>query len=731
MRNAVSAPRDYASLEEPAYPSTAQLRQLFHLSGDFICSIDQENRFVHVSDACRTLLGYAPGEMIGQCVSSFLYEEDLRKTVVAGEALIRGEDAIRFENRYHKKDGSLITISWSCKWDPKEGLLFCTGRDVSEKKAREALQKQFEEKIKRQNRQMSEMLERITDGFFALDEEWRITYANSQCEKIVGVNREDYLARNLWDCFPDLIGTIYHEQYTKAMREKQPVSFNAYIERFASWFEVNAYPSQTGLSVFFRNITEQKNSGEALRLSNERFQLAAKNDAIYDWDIVSNDLQWGEGLYYLFGYYPHQFQMSAWEEAVHPDDYEPVMEDLCRTLKDRQVADWKKEYRIRKEDGSYCYVFERGHIVRNREGQAIRMVGVMQDIQERKQAEEQLKENERKYRHLFNNAPLPQWIFDLQTYQVLDVNEATLNHYGYTREEVLQLTIFQIRPEEDVPRLRESLKKYPDKKDWGVSRHLKKDGTIILVEVSSTNLVYEGKTVRLATINDVTEKIQLERKVIELKVAAQKEISKTQIKVQEEERALLGRELHDNVNAMLTTAKLYLDLARSREETRLEFIGKSEKIILSAIQEIRSLSRSLVPPILKDIDFSSAIDELLDSYSVAQPFAIHCSYINSLQMLSDDVKLTFYRIVQEQLTNIIKYAAAKNVWIEFDCLESSICLRIKDDGLGFDTTQRKGGVGLTNIKNRVELFNGSMSVNSSPGEGCLLLVSLPFENSFR
>jgi signal transduction histidine kinase len=249
------------------------------------------------------------------------------------------------------------------------------------------------------------------------------------------------------------------------------------------------------------------------------------------------------------------------------------------------------------------------------------------------------------------------------------------------------------------------------------------------VEVNSTNLIYEGKTVRLATINDLTEKIKLEEKLTELKVEAQKQIAKAQIKTQEGERALLGRELHDSVNPTLTTARLYLDLARSREETRLELIEKSEQIILSAIQEIRSLSRALVPPILRDIDFSSALDALLDSYRVAHPFDIHLHYVNSLEVLSEDIKLTLYRILQEQLTNIIKYALAKTVWIEFDLLESSVCLRIKDDGVGFDTKQKRGGVGLTNIKNRVELFNGSMSLNSSPGQGCLLLVVIPCDLS--
>lgn len=337
MRTAVSEPPNNVP-NKPACPYTSQLRQLFNSSVDtIICSINRENKFVYVSEACHALLGYAPEEMIGECVSSFLHVEDLRKTAVAGEALIRGKHTLNFENRYYKKDGSLLTISWSCKWDAKEELFFCAGRDVSERKAKQALQKQFEEKIKTQNRQMNEMLERITDAFFAVDEEWRIIYVNSRCEQALGVSKEDYLSRNLWESFPELVGTIYYEQYTRAMHKKVPVHFDAYLPLFDNWFAVNIYPSSTGLSVFFRSISDQKRSEEALRLSNERFRLAAKTDALYDWDIATNHLYWGEGLHSLFGYQSEEFQMSQWEAALHPKECDALMEDLLQTLSDEEA----------------------------------------------------------------------------------------------------------------------------------------------------------------------------------------------------------------------------------------------------------------------------------------------------------------------------------------------------------------------------------------------------------
>ncbi|MEW6207425.1 MAG: PAS domain S-box protein [Acidobacteriota bacterium] len=130
---------------------------------------------------------------------------------------------------------------------------------------------------------------------------------------------------------------------------------------------------------------------------------------------------------------------------------------------------------------------------------------------ERKNAERALRESEERYRRLFDNNPQPMWVFDFETLRFLAVNEAAICHYGYSREEFLQMTIKDIRPAEDVPLLMENLSRISSGLDpadrW---RHLKTDGSIIDVEITSHHLIFGDREARLVLANDITERLRAE-----------------------------------------------------------------------------------------------------------------------------------------------------------------------------------------------------------------------------
>jgi signal transduction histidine kinase len=152
-------------------------------------------------------------------------------------------------------------------------------------------------------------------------------------------------------------------------------------------------------------------------------------------------------------------------------------------------------------------------------------------------------------------------------------------------------------------------------------------------------------------------------------------------------------------------------------------LAETEKLINSAIKEIRILSHSLIPPALEETSLQKALQNIIKIVGNTSTFAIHdkldCTDENSMP---DKLKLSIYRIVQEQLNNIHKYAKAKNVHITLCCDTASIVLYIKDDGVGFDTTKKYEGVGLMNIKTRASLYNGKVTINSTPGNGCELCI---------
>jgi signal transduction histidine kinase len=157
-----------------------------------------------------------------------------------------------------------------------------------------------------------------------------------------------------------------------------------------------------------------------------------------------------------------------------------------------------------------------------------------------------------------------------------------------------------------------------------------------------------------------------------------------------------------------------------------EMINMALKSVIDVINEIRSMSRSLIPHTLKDLGLVDSVNELIESIGHAQPFAIQFVYDDfEEQGLPENQKLTLFRIIQEQLNNIVKYAGAKEVSILLKTTIQSVVLQISDDGRGFDERKVRKGLGFTNIRNRAELFGGKAEISSVPGSGCTLQVSMP------
>ena len=138
------------------------------------------------------------------------------------------------------------------------------------------------------------------------------------------------------------------------------------------------------------------------------------------------------------------------------------------------------------------------------------------------------------------------------------------------------------------------------------------------------------------------------------------------------------------------------------------------------------MSRALVPSTLKDLGLTESINELVESMLRTQLMEIQFDNAGfDEDQMPENQKLTLFRIVQEQLNNIIKHAEAKQVWIELNNKDEIVVLQIRDDGNGFDLKKVRKGVGFVNIRNRAELFGGEAEIFSEPGKGCLLKVSFP------
>lgn len=210
-----------------------------------------------------------------------------------------------------------------------------------------------------------------------------------------------------------------------------------------------------------------------------------------------------------------------------------------------------------------------------------------------------------------------------------------------------------------------------------------------------------------------------------------KTVARAVVDAQEKERADIGRELHDNVNQILSTAKLYLDLAKNDDQKRMDLIAKSSQSISNAIAEIRKVSSSLVPGSISDLGLVASIEDLVESIRLIQTIHIDFGYSGDIEgTLSDKCKLMIFRVVQEQVTNVLKHAAATILVIELVIEEDHIKLSVRDNGKGFDkeAIKAKKGMGLYNIANRAELSNGTLNIVTSPGKGCKLEIQIPLNN---
>ena len=345
---------------------------------------------------------------------------------------------------------------------------------------------------------------------------------------------------------------------------------------------------------------------------------------------------------------------------------------------------------------------------------------------QRKESEQLLKSSEESYRYLFDNNPAAIFIWDSDTFQILEVNEASVKLYGHTKEEFLQKTLLDIRsPDEREGFIIAVSKLKREKNISGIWRHFTNEGKMLIMDISSHVIIYHDKQVVLSMANDITERVLLEEKLAKEKIKKQQEIHAAIITAQAQERSFLGEELHDNINQILATAKLYIDSAINNDESRIDLLTEGKKLVNHAIGEIRDLSKRLLLPSFVESGLKESLTDLVEKIKhVNESICFIIDWrIADEKLLTEKLKFTIYRIVQEQLNNIFKYAKASKVIITLQQNAGIFQLRIKDNGIGFDQAKKRDGVGLLNIKSRAELLNGNVLINSQPGEGCELEIN--------
>ena len=262
----------------------------------------------------------------------------------------------------------------------------------------------------------------------------------------------------------------------------------------------------------------------------------------------------------------------------------------------------------------------------------------------------------------------------------------------------------------------------------------RKDGVDFPVFVTNSPIYdQQGKLAGVIGVsNDISERKNaehelkiLEEQILNQKVQQQKKISRAIIKAQEQERNRIGQELHDNITQILAGTKLFLSNAALKHESISALINYPIQLIENSIDEIRLLSSKHVTP-LRNVNLKELVEVLVNNLNKSTSIKTSLVYNVSTAMLEDEFKLNIYRIIQEQINNIVKHAAPQHVIIVIEETGRLINIEVKDDGKGFDLNIKRKGIGISNMINRIESFNGKIIIESAIGSGARINVSMPF-----
>jgi len=349
-----------------------------------------------------------------------------------------------------------------------------------------------------------------------------------------------------------------------------------------------------------------------------------------------------------------------------------------------------------------------------------------------------LKTNEERYRLMFDNSPKPNWIYDTQSLAFLEVNEAAIMHYGYSRAEFLSMTIKDIRPAEDIHILLKDIKhlgkSYHKAGEW---RHINKNGELIYVEIVSHSIIFNGKEARHVLIHDVTERRRAEDALYNSDEQLRKFASHLQ-NVREEEKIALAREIHDDLGQILIALKIDMGLLKQKviktnsvTTDSVKILPKFDNVINlidKTIKTARRIMNGLRPELLEIHGFEGATKEYL--YEFEERYQIRCEFACNISKneITDQQSLTFFRIVQEALSNIAKHSKASLLKIKFKNEANMLTLEICDNGIGFDINScgRQDSYGILGMKERVVLLQGKLDITSEVGKGTCILVEVPY-----
>lgn len=720
---------DKKKLEIALKESEEKYRLLIEQSHDGIFMADAEGLIVEANSRACYMSGYKKKELLKKTLLDLTPESRRHKAPELFDVLREGQP-IFLEGELLKKDGSVLSVEISSQMIGG-GKIAMFSRDITGRKKAENELREAEAKFRDLVEKSLVCVYIIQDGKFA--------YVNPKFEEEYGFEHGELIGVNIYSVIAGenerkkvadnirarLAGKHDSMQYEMIGQRKDGSIMN--VEVYGSRTQYNGRPAIIGTLI---NVTDRKRAEQELREAEEKFRNLVEKSLVGVYIIQDGKFVYvNPKICEEYGYSQEEL-VGANISITAKDDEE--MKEVNENIHSRLVGEKDSvhyEMTIKRKDSTLIDVEVFGSRTQYKGRPAI--IGTLINITERKRAELQLLQSRQKYKLLFEGNPVPMWMFSKIDFSIIDVNEAACKLYGYSREEFLQMNIRDMRPAEDIPLFIEKLAEMrAPNANQGVWRHKKKDESVIYVEVIGNDITYEGKSVRLALANDVTDKLaadeQLKKSYEEIR-----QLTEHLQNIREEERTSIAREIHDELGQQLTVLKMdvsWIDRKLANVDPVIkEKLGDLMNVLNQTVKTVRRISSELRPSLLDDLGLVAAVEWHLKEFEKRSAIKTQFNAPAKELPLTDATKTALFRIMQESLTNVARHSQAKTVKVNLFQRNGSTLLRIEDDGVGFDPEKvgQKRTLGLLGMRERTVMIGGKYKISSNDGKGTVVLVSVP------